>query len=244
MERPPSRPRALRSRDDVKASAGRGAPRCNAQQGRAISAQHQGVDARPTRRGKTRPPPHARGSPSHGRRRNTQAHNADAAPPVRRLDEKRAQRVRRLAPLHLHRSVAPARRPRLAPAFARSWGRRADRLYKRCAVAVQGRRAPVDGDAGEADAEPATEFQRDAAPADGARETRRVGRVPVAREVRGALAPVEWRPGGGCVHDEAHAVAVARPRREREGTAGRGSTEPRHPAEEIKGGGHHAAATL
>ena len=52
------------------------------------------------------------------RRRNTRAQHASPAPPVRRLDEKRAQRVRRLAPLDVDGSVAPARRPRLAPAAA------------------------------------------------------------------------------------------------------------------------------
>ena len=104
------------------------------------------------------------------RRRNTQAQHAPAAPPVRRLDEKRAKRLGRLAPLDVDGSVAPARRPRLAPAFARSWERRTNSRDSGRAVAVQGRRPAVYTYTIKADAEPATEFQRDAstkAPGDG-----------------------------------------------------------------------------
>ena len=123
-----------------------------------LKRNREGGGRRSTATRNTRHQRHARGSPSHSPRRrpNTQAQNANAAPPVRRLDAVGPQRLGRLAPLHEHGGVAPARRPRLAPAFAWSWERRADRGDSGRAVALEGGRSFVNSDAGEADAEPTT----------------------------------------------------------------------------------------
>ena len=107
---------------------------------------------------------------ARARRRRHPRHNANAAPPVRRLDAVGPQRLGRLAPLHEHGGVAPARRPRLAPAPAWRWERRADRGDPRCLIALKGGRSFVNSDAGEADAVSTKEQQRDAsskAPGDG-----------------------------------------------------------------------------
>ena len=170
QEKPLSRPGPLRSRDGVRPTARGAAPLRVAAQGEPSPSSPRGLAKDRRRRRQGNKPPHARGSPSRSRRRTTQAQHAPAAPPVRRLDEKRAQRVRRLAPLDVDGSVAPARRPRLAPAFARSWERRTNSRDSGRAVAVQGRRPAVYTYTIKADAEPATEFQRDAstkAPGDG-----------------------------------------------------------------------------
>ena len=89
-------------------------------------------------------------SPQHP---STKCQCSAPSPPPRRG---RAQRLGRLAPLHVDRGVAPARRPRLAPAFAWRWECRTDRGDPRCFIALEGGRSFVHSDAGEADAEPTT----------------------------------------------------------------------------------------
>ena len=152
-----------------------------------LKRNREGGGRRSTATRNTRHQRHARGSPPHSprRRHNTQAQNANAAPPVRRLDAVGPQRLGRLAPLHLDRSVAPARRPRLAPAFTWCGQRRTDCRHPRCFIAVQGGRSFVNSDAGEADAVSTKEQQRDAAtkaPGDGAFWKKRpaLARVPVS----------------------------------------------------------------
>ena len=168
-ETSPSGPRAHRSRVGAKGSglpettlaAAEALPAEASRERKAQAGSHRRGQQRATRR---------RAARARRRRPTTPAQHAPAAPPVRPVHPVGAQRVRRLAPFHVDGGVAPARRPRLAPALARSWERRANSRDSGRAVAVEGRRPAVDGDAGEADAEPTTEFQRDAstkAPGDG-----------------------------------------------------------------------------
>ena len=96
------RPRPLRSRDDVKASTGRGAPGCNAQQGRAILRSIGGVNARPTPTpgGKQAAPragqPLAQPTPSP-QHPSTKCQCSAPSPPPRR-EAREAPRATRTAP--------------------------------------------------------------------------------------------------------------------------------------------------